>query len=152
MTQTHSVNYISPGELWGSFLRLWKGNLRDPTSPVLSLSGTWVSLVTSWLAGTLQAALGSLPRCRSWGAELLGLSSSGGLRGDSVPSSLCRFLEGEGSDWLSDKDFFFLNWSVIPLQCVLVSAVQRCESAICIHVDCPSWASFPPPTCSMPSI
>lgn len=55
-----------------------------------------------------------------------------------------QILGGEGSDWLSDTDFF--NWSVIPLQCVLVSAVQRCESATCIHIDPPSRASFPLPT------
>lgn len=71
--------------------------------------------------------------------------SSGILRRDSVLCNPCTFLEGEGSDWLSDTDFFF-NWSVIPLQCVLVSAVQRCESATCIHIDPPSRASFPPPT------
>ena len=30
--------------------------------------------------------------------------------------------------------FFFFNWNIIVLQVVLVSAVQQCESAICVHI------------------
>ena len=34
-------------------------------------------------------------------------------------------------------------WSVIAFSAVLLSAVQQCEPALCIHTS-PSWASFPP--------
>ena len=29
---------------------------------------------------------------------------------------------------------FFFNWNIVVLQVVLVSAVQQCESAICVHI------------------
>ena len=29
---------------------------------------------------------------------------------------------------------FFLNWNIIALQAVLVSAGQQCESATCVHI------------------
>ena len=44
--------------------------------------------------------------------------------------------------WYTSKSFFFSpKWSIIALQCCLVSAVQQSESATCIHVSHPSRSS-----------
>ena len=37
---------------------------------------------------------------------------------------------------------YFLNWSVVALQCCFVSAVQPSESAICVHSSPLPWVSF----------
>ena len=46
-----------------------------------------------------------------------------------------------------DHSFFFnfSTWSITALQCC-VSAVQQCESVICVHISPPSQASTPHPT------
>ena len=51
---------------------------------------------------------------------------------------------------LLDQSLFFsiffkftVNWRIIALQCVLVSAIQHGESAVSIHISTPSWTSLP---------
>ena len=52
---------------------------------------------------------------------------------------------------LKGSDFIFIfNWGMVALQ-YCVSAVQRSESAIGIHISPPSWTSFPTPPPSHPS-
>ena len=48
------------------------------------------------------------------------------------------------------SSFFFLNWSTVAFNCVLVSALQLSESSIHIHVSPPSRIS-PTPAPSHPS-
>ena len=46
--------------------------------------------------------------------------------------------------------FFFFNWSKLLYSVMLVSAVQKRESAVCIYVSPASWASLPSPAPSTP--
>ena len=39
---------------------------------------------------------------------------------------------------------FIFYWCIVALQCVLVSGVQRRESALCIHRSPHSWTFLPP--------
>ena len=36
-----------------------------------------------------------------------------------------------------------IYWSIVVSQCLLISAIQQCESAICIHISPLFWISFP---------
>ena len=51
-----------------------------------------------------------------------------------------------------EKSILLLSFLLIGVyllySIVLVSAVQWCESALCIHID-PSWTARPPPTPSL---
>ena len=49
-----------------------------------------------------------------------------------------------------DLLFFFFNWSKLLYSVMLVSAVQKRESAVCIYVSPASWASLPSPAPSTP--
>ena len=66
-------------------------------------------------------------------------------------------LSNTGSHTVSESGVFHLVWSSLffiglklLFNAILVSAVQQCELAICIHLSPPAWSSFPlshlPPT------
>ena len=73
---------------------------------------------------------------------------SGGLLNDLETEIRPEFMKVR----LLDQSLFFsiffftftVNWRIIALQCVLVSAIQHSESAMSIHISTPSWTSLPP--------
>ena len=59
-------------------------------------------------------------------------------------------LSNTGSHTVSESGVFHLVWSILffiglklLFNAIIVSAVQQCELAICIHLSPPAWSSFP---------